>query len=62
MQGLDTNMHCLAVELTGWISSFAKPLKVILTEHFLLIKENWNFKRKYDHEQFKYKIISRLGS
>ena len=61
MQGHDTNMHCLAVELTGWISSFVEQLKVILTERFLLIKQNRNFKRKYDHEQFKYKIISPFG-
>ena len=32
----------------------------ILTEPFVLIKQNWNFKRKYDYKQFKYKIISNL--
>ena len=40
--------------------SFIKPLKVILTKRFVLIKQNRNFKRKYD-KQFKCKIISRLG-
>ena len=55
------NIHCLAVELSEWISPFVKPLKVILTKRFVLIKQNRNFKRKYDDEQFKYKIISSLG-
>ena len=41
--------------------SFIKPLKVILTKRFVLIKQNRNFKRKYDDEQFKYKTISSLG-
>ena len=40
--------------------SFIKPLKVMLTKHFVLIKQNRNFKRKYDDKQFKYKIISIL--
>ena len=40
--------------------SFIKLLKVILTECFVLTKQNWNFKRKCDDEQFKYKIISNL--
>ena len=61
MQGLDTSIHCLAVELSEWISSFVKPLKVILTKRFVLIKQDRNFKRKYDDEQYKYKIISSLG-
>ena len=34
-----------------------KPLKVILTKLFLLIQQNRNFKRKYDYEHFKYRII-----
>ena len=55
MQGLHTNIHCLALELSEWISSFVKPLKVILTKRF--VKQNLNFKRKYEDEQFKYKII-----
>ena len=42
------------------ILPFVKPLNVILTELFVLIKHNWNFKRKYDCKQFKYKIISSL--
>ena len=42
------------------ILPFVKPLNVILTEPFVLIKQNWNFKRKYDYKQFKYKIISNL--
>ena len=62
IQGLDTNIYCLAVELSEWISSFVKPLKVILTKHFVLIKQNRNFKCKYDDERFKRKIISSLGS
>ena len=57
MQGLDTNIHCSAVELSQWISSFVKPSKVILTKRFVLIKQNRNFKRKYDDEQFKFKTI-----
>ena len=39
---------------------FVKPLNVILTERFVLLKQNWNFKRKYDYKQFKSKIISSL--
>ena len=39
---------------------FVKLLNVILTELFVLIKQNLNFKRKYDYKQFKYKIISSL--
>ena len=58
IQGLDRNIHCLAVELSEWMSSFIKPLKVILTKRFPLIKQNRNFKRKYDDNQFEYKIIS----
>ena len=42
--------------------SFIKPLKVIYTKRFVLIKQNRNFKLKYDDKQFKCKIISRLGS
>ena len=42
------------------ILPFVKPLNVILTELFVLIKQIWNFKRKYDNKQFKYKIISSL--
>ena len=42
------------------ILPFVKPLNVILTELFVLIKQNWNFERKYDYKQFKYKIISSL--
>ena len=42
------------------ILPFVKPLNVIITELFVLIKQNWNFKRKYDYKQFKYKIISSL--
>ena len=41
--------------------SFIKPLKFILTERFVLIKQNQNFKRKYDDKQFKYKIIFKFG-
>ena len=40
--------------------AFVKSLKAILTECFVLIKQNWNFKRKYDDKQIKYKIISSL--
>ena len=61
IQGLDTNIHCLAVELSGWIPLFVKPLKVILTKRFVIIKQSQNFKRKYDDEQFKYKTSSSLG-
>ena len=32
-----------------------KPLNVILTELFVLIKQNWNFKWKYDYKQFNLK-------
>ena len=42
--------------------AFVKPLKVILMERFVLIKQNWNFKRKNDDKQLKYKIISSLDS
>ena len=42
------------------ILPFVKPLNFILTELFVLIKQNWDFKRKYDYNQFKYKIISNL--
>ena len=49
IQGLDTNIHCLAVELSGWIPLFTKPLKVILPKHFI-IKQSQTFKRKYDNE------------
>ena len=40
--------------------AFDKSLKIILTERFVLIKKHWNFKRKYDDKQFKYKTISSL--
>ena len=40
--------------------AFVKLLKVILTNRFVLIKQNWNLKRKYDDKQFKYTIISNL--
>ena len=40
--------------------AFVKPLRVILNESFVLIKQNWNFERKYNDKQFKYKIISSL--
>ena len=40
--------------------AFVQPLKVILTERFVLIKQNWNFEHRYDNKQFKYKIISSL--
>ena len=42
------------------ILPFVKPLNVILTELFVLIKQNWNFKHKYDYKQSKFKIISSL--
>ena len=42
------------------ISPVVKLLNVIQTELFVLIKQNWNFKRKYDYKQSKYKIISSL--
>ena len=42
IQGLDTNIHCLAVELSEWISPFVKPLKVIFTKCFVLIKQSRN--------------------
>ena len=61
IQGLDTNIHCLAVELSEWISPFVKLLKVILTKRFILIKQSQNFKCKYDDEEFKYKTSSSLG-
>ena len=41
--------------------SFIKPLKIILTKRFVLIKQNRNFKREYDDKQIKYKILSSLG-
>ena len=41
--------------------AFLKPLKVILTERSVLIKQNWNFNRKRDEKLFKYKIISNIG-
>ena len=41
--------------------SFIKQLKVILTKRFVLIKQNRNFKLKYDYKQFKSEIISSLG-
>ena len=47
MEGLDTNIHCLAVEFSEWISPFVKPLKVILTKRFVSIKQSRNFKGKY---------------
>ena len=34
------------------ILPFVKPLNAILTELFVLIKQDWNFKRKYDYKQF----------
>ena len=61
MQGLDTNIHCLAVQLSGWIPIFVKPFKVILSKRFVIIKQSQTFKRKYDEEQLKYKTISSLG-
>ena len=61
MQGLDTNIHCLAEELSEWIRLFVKPLKVILSKRFVTIKQSQTFKRKYDDKQFKYKTISSLG-
>ena len=42
------------------ILPFVKPLKVILTELFVLIQQNWNFKRKCNYKQSKYKIIHSL--
>ena len=50
MQGIDTNIHYLAVELSGWIPLFVKPLKFILTKRFVIIKQSRDFKRKYDDE------------
>ena len=41
--------------------AFVKVLKVILTERFVLMRHNWNFKRKYHDEKFKYKITFSLG-
>ena len=41
--------------------SFVKPSKVILTNRFVLIKQNRNFKGKYDDKQLKYNIMSSLG-
>ena len=38
-----------------------KPLKVILIERFVLIKQDLNFNRKRDEMLFQYKIISNLG-
>ena len=38
-----------------------KPLKVILAKRIVLIKQSLNFKRKYNDEKFKYKVISSLG-
>ena len=61
MQGLDTNIHCLAEELSEWIPLFVKPLKVILSKHFVTIKQSQTFKRQYDDKQFKYKTISSMG-
>ena len=40
---------------------FIKLLKVSPTQRFVLIKENLNFKHKYDDKQFKCKIIFSLG-
>ena len=40
---------------------FIKPLKVIITKRFVLIKQNRNFKLKYDDKQFKYKITPSFG-
>ena len=59
--GLDTNIHCLAVELSGCIPLFTKLLKVILSKRLVIIKQNQTFKCKYDDKQFKYKTISSLG-
>ena len=42
--------------------SFIKSLKDIFTKRFILIKQNLNFKREYNDKEFKYKIISSLGS
>ena len=42
--------------------AFVKPLKIILTERFVLIKQSSNSKRKYHDKKFKYKIISILDS
>ena len=61
IQGIDKNIHRLAVEIVEMDLLFIKSLKVILTKRFVLIKLNQNFKRKYDDKQFKYKIISSLG-
>ena len=41
--------------------SFIKPLKIIITKRFVLIKKNRNFKRKYDDKQFKYKNNFQFG-
>ena len=57
MQGLDTNIHCLAEEFSEWIPLFVKPLKVILSKRFVTIKQSQTFKRKYD-KQFKYIYIA----
>ena len=43
------------------ILPFVKPLNVVLTERFVLIEQNWNFKRKYDYKQFKYKTNFQFG-
>ena len=61
IEGLDMNIHCLAVEFSGWIPLFAKPLKVILSKRFVIIKQSQTFKLKYDDEQFEHKTISSLG-
>ena len=41
--------------------SSVKPFQVILTKRFVLMKQNRNFKRKYDDKQFNYKQMSSLG-
>ena len=62
MQGLAMNIHPLiSSRIVRMDLLFIKPLKVILTKPFVLIKQNRNFKCKYDNKQFKRKIISSLG-
>ena len=35
--------------------AFVKAIKIILTERFVLLKQNWNFKRKIDDKQLNKK-------
>ena len=51
---LDMSIHWLIVRMD--LLTFDTPLKVILTQCFVLTKQNWNFNRKHNEKLFRYNL------